>query len=626
MTASTTQRSAKILIANRGEIALRVVRAAREDGRVSVAVYSDQDLNSRYVQEADEAYSLQGASAADTYLDQEKILAIAAKSGADAIHPGYGFLAENPTFARAVRDAGLIWLGPSPDAIEALGDKITARETATKLGVPTVPGSDGALTGRDEVERFIEKHGFPVVIKASDGGGGRGITVMQQPADLNHFFAGRSDDSLGNMFIERYVARARHVETQCGRDTHGNFFVYSTRDCSIQRRHQKLIEEAPAPFLTAEVEKVLTDASRALFEGVDYIGLGTVEFLLEGDSAYFLEVNPRLQVEHTVTEEVTGTDLVQQQFLIADGAPIAAPAPVRGHAIELRITSEDPQNDFTPTTGTLTSVTWPGGPGIRVDASVEDGDEISLEYDSMIAKVVVLAPTRAHAIARAKRAIRETHLEGLATPLKLYDYLLGREEFASEESLSVYTKWLENEVLSDPEALSDALGDDSAGSAVAGPAVAASGGSGATSATAATTAAGTASAKRISFPIEIDGRRHQITIPEGVFGSAAAPTQKPKPSQPLRSQRDTARAGAVEAVDGLAITSPMQAIVVRVTIEVGQAVLEGDLVAVLESMKMEKYVHAHRSGVVENIAIATGTNVTAGQVLIQLAEHAAENQ
>lgn len=599
----------KILVANRGEIALRIIRSIQEDGRTAVAVYSDQDLDAQFVRAADESYALDGVTAAQTYLDGEKILEIARVSGAEAVHPGYGFLAESADFARAVRDAGLTWIGPTPEVIDLLGDKISARKTALKAGVSPVPGTQEPLTGRPEVEQFLAQWGFPVVLKAADGGGGRGIHVLRTSSDLDNFFTGRDLSGLSGagFFIERYIPKARHLETQSGRDSHGTFTVFSTRDCSVQRRHQKLIEEAPAPFLSEALEAELVANSRALFEAVDYVGLGTCEFLLSDDGElYFLEVNPRLQVEHTVTEEVTGVDLVQAQLDIASGDSLNLPPAPRGHSLELRVTSEDPGNDLVPTTGTLTRVAWPTGPGIRIDTGIAEGDSVSPEFDSMVAKIIVTAPTREQAIARALRVTRETVLEGVSNPLPLYAHILSQPEFqGTSGEFGVWTRWLESGVLDDfasvygasRRELRPSEPDPRAGTGLT-----------------------PSEGPRRRIVIEIDGRRRELSVPADLFSPAPAGAPR-KAAQPLRSPRDGSRrsTGGVAASDD-AVVSPSQAIVVRIPVSPGDLVSQGDVLLVLESMKMESYVHAPRDGQVVSLAVEVGANVAPGQLLAELSE------
>lgn len=606
---------AKVLVANRGEIALRIIRAVRESGRSAVAVYADQDLDSQFAEAADEAYALGGTTAAQTYLNGDRIIEIALASGADAIHPGYGFLAENPDFAAKVQGAGLTWIGPDPEVIRLLGDKIRARQTALSVSVSPVPGTQDPLQNRGEVEDFIAKWGYPVVLKAADGGGGRGIHVLNSQADLDNFFTGRDLNGANGagFFIERFVPKTRHLETQSGRDAFGTFTVYSTRDCSVQRRHQKLIEEAPAPFISDDVEEKLLASSKALFDAVGYVGLGTCEFLLTDDGeVYFLEVNPRLQVEHTVTEEVAGVDLVAAQLAIASGEPIPLGQKVRGHSIELRVTSEDPGNDLAPTTGTLTRVVWPTGPGIRIDTGIGVGDTVSPEFDSMVAKIIVTAPSREQAIQRALRVTRETVLEGVSNPLPLYAHILQSPEFAEEQdgNLGVWTRWLESGFLEEfgAEYKESLAALDPAGNGT-NPGL----------------QAGTP-APRTRVIIELDGKRAALTLPANLLSAAPAAAEGPRrTAQPLRAGREAAkRASAAAAVSDDAIASPMQAIVVRVPVEVGQEVVEGDIMLVLESMKMESYVHAPRTGVVESISVEVGTNVSPGQILATLSQETQE--
>lgn len=577
----------KILVANRGEIALRIIRTIQESGRQAVAVYADQDLNAPFVRLADEAYSLGGSTAGETYLSGDKILEVAKRAQVSAIHPGYGFLAENPLFARQVEEAGLVWIGPDAAVIEMLGDKIRARQSALEANVSPVPGTHSALEDKEEVIRFVEQWGYPVVLKAADGGGGRGIHVLRQDGDLDNFFATWVPGS-SKFFVERYVEKARHLETQSARDSHGNFALYSTRDCSVQRRHQKLIEEAPAPNLSPVIAQQLKDSSQALFEASGYVGLGTCEFLLSSDGElYFLEVNPRLQVEHTVTEEVSGVDLVDAQLRIAAGEPLPTPQPVRGHSIELRVTSEDPYHDLAPSLGTLEHVAWPTGPGIRIDTGVVAGDTISPEFDSMVAKLIVWAPSRGGAIKRALRAIAETEIAGIQTPLPLYRHILQDPQFSE----GVWTRWLESGVLETFGAK-----DGETGSTAGIPA----------------SPAETEAVSRQKILIEIDGRRVEVVIPGDLF--ATAPTRKAP--QPLRQSRESRRTPGANSDD--AITAPTQAIVVRLGAKPGDHVESGDVLVVLESMKMESYVNAPRAGRLESIAVGVGDNVSPGQVLAVL--------
>lgn len=579
-----------LLVANRGEIAARIIRTARDLGIRSIAVYSTSDVDSPAVRLADEAYALEGSSLAETYLNGDALIDIAKRAGADAIHPGYGFLSEIPAFAQAVADAGLIWIGPKAATIDALGDKIGARRTAVAAGVNPVPGTNDPVSDMALVRNFATEHGFPIVLKRSDGGGGRGIVIIRSRADIDEF-ASRHDmpgGDLGTYFIERFIESARHIETQCMADTHGNFAVVSTRDCSVQRRNQKLIEEAPAPFLPEGVEETVIEWSRALFTHTGYVGLGTCEFLLDSDgSVYFLEVNPRLQVEHTVSEEVTGLDLVEEQLRIASGEKLSQVPAVRGHSIELRITCEDPGADLAPTAGVITDLAWPSGPGVRIDTGVTAGDRISPDFDSMIAKLIVTGPTRTRAIARALRAISELTISGIATPAPLLTKILHDPDFA--EDFSVGTRWLETEVL--PGA--DFTPFEAA-------------------------QAEQAEEPTRTFTAQIDGRRHNITVPADLFSGAGAS----RPVQPRRSsgrKESSAPADGVIVRDGL-LVSPMQAIVVRLAVSEGQKVDEGDILLVLESMKMEKYVHATAAGTVAEILVEAGQNVPANTPLMKIEE------
>ncbi|AGP31784.1 acetyl/propionyl/methylcrotonyl-CoA carboxylase subunit alpha [Corynebacterium terpenotabidum] len=624
-----------ILVANRGEIAARVVRTARDLGLTSVAVYSDQDIESPAVILADEAYALEGTTLQETYLDVTKIIDIAKRSGADAVHPGYGFLSEVPEAAAAIADAGLTWLGPSAETISQLGDKISARRVAIAAGVSPVPGTVDPVSDMAEVDAFIAEHGFPIVLKRSDGGGGRGIEVMRTDEDVKNFAAGHAmaGGDLGKFFIEKFITSGRHIETQCMRDSHGNFAVVTTRDCSVQRRNQKVIEEAPAPFLPAGAEETLVKWSKALFDQTDYVGLGTCEFMLADDgSLNFLEVNPRLQVEHTVSEEVTGLDLVEAQIIIAGGGTIPEVPEVRGHSIELRITSEDPAKDLAPAAGKISGLNWPAGHGIRIETGVRLGDTVSPEFDSMIAKLIVTGPTRARAIERARRAIGELEIAGIATVTPLLDLIIAHPDFdATNEhaDLQVRTRWLETTFL--PE-LTDAewkkLGKTGDADADAG--------------SSADDGVGHAIAEALrTFTAQIDGRRHKITLPEGLASLAGLGSMMQsglgnlgdslgelgsnarRRVQPLRgSRRQKKKDAAPEAGAGLtaagALLAPMQAIVVRMGAEVGAQVNEGDVVIVLEAMKMEKYIHAPASGVLASVEVAVGQNVPAGTPLLHI--------
>ncbi|MGO1991651.1 MAG: acetyl/propionyl/methylcrotonyl-CoA carboxylase subunit alpha [Corynebacterium sp.] len=610
-----------ILVANRGEIAARVVRTARDLGLRSVAVYSDQDIDSPAVALADDAYSLEGTTLQETYLDIAKIIDVAQRAGADAVHPGYGFLSEVPDAAQAVADAGLTWLGPAADTIRQLGDKISARRTALAAGVSPVPGTTDPVQSMEEVDDFVAAHGYPIVLKRSDGGGGRGIEVIRTDEDLKTFAAGHAmaGGDLDKFFMERFIVSGRHIETQCMRDVHGNFAVVTTRDCSVQRRHQKVIEEAPAPFLPEGADETLQTWSKALFDHTDYVGLGTCEFMLtEEGELFFLEVNPRLQVEHTVSEEVTGLDLVEAQFTIADGGSIPEVPEIRGHSIELRLTSEDPAKDLTPTAGKIKELEWPAGHGVRIETGVRLGDKVSPEFDSMIAKLIVTGPDRPRAIARARRALGELSIKGIATSTPVLDLIMAHPDFDATNDhgdLRVRTRWLETTFL--PAVDMENLGSDSDGE---------------------DDESSIAAALR-TFTAQIDGRRHRITLPDGLanlgsmmqsgLGNLGEMGQeigsRVRRSQPRRGSRrrgGEAAAGAAPVGESLtaegALKSPMQAIVVRMGTEPGASVGEGDVVIVLEAMKMEKYIHAPAGGTVASIDVAVGQNVNAGDTLLHI--------
>lgn len=614
-----------ILVANRGEIAVRIIRSARELGLATVAVYSDQDMHSQACDLADEAIALGGTAPADTYLSIEAILRAAKKSGADAIHPGYGFLSENADFATAVHKAGLVWIGPSAAAIRALGDKISARTIAAKTGVPVIPGAP--LPSRPDAARerlidFARRKGYPVLVKRADAGGGRGITRFDSEDDaLRHFDALLGSGPLDGCFVEKMVTKARHVETQCARDAHGSFAVITTRDCSVQRRNQKVIEEAPAPHLAPAVERALNAHSRALFEAVDYIGVGTCEFLIDEDSTLaFLEVNPRLQVEHTVSEEITGLDLVAEQLRIAQGLPLSEPPAQRGHSFEVRITSEDPAAQLMPATGRVTAITWPAGPGVRVDSFIRPGDTIGSDYDSLIGKLIVTAPTRADALARLRRALAEFHLDGLPTCVPLIEKILTHPDFCGPDSpaarpplpgsaaaladewpkgerpFAVHTKWFEESRILDELAAS-------LPTSTASPRAARS---------------GRTPEEMESFTIELDGRRTTLRLPHGFFDFARkreTPAEHPVRTQHLR-KRSSRREDPAPSDTSPSLRAPIQATVVRVLAEVGQHLEAGDLVLVLESMKMEKPILAHRAGRITDIRVAPGDSVTSGDLLV----------
>ncbi|NEG69713.1 ATP-binding protein [Bifidobacterium choloepi] len=629
----------KLLVANRGEIALRVVRTAKEMGIPTVVVYAEQDRHAQYVAMADEAYLLSGDTYAETYLNEDKLIDILGRSGADAVHPGYGFLSEVASFARRVAAAGATWVGPSPKALTDLGDKISARKVAVYAKVPPVPGISHSLTDMRVLLDFAHTHGYPLMLKRTDGGGGRGITLVKSDDELRGFYMSHDalqGGDLDEYFVERFIDHGRHVETQCGRDSHGNFTVYSTRDCSVQRRNQKLIEEAPAPFLNDSTVQTLHEYSQRLFEAVGYVGLGTCEFMVtETGKVYFLEVNPRLQVEHTVSEEVCGLDLVREQLTIAAGGELT-PAPAsRGHSFELRITSEDPATNLVPSAGTITRIVWPSGPGVRVDSGVVEGDTISPKFDSMMGKLIVTAQDRPTAIARARRALAELRIEGVPTPCPLYetifndpDFTAGADENGIVHDYAVSTKWLERKYLN-REPKSGAAGQPASlagagAAALAGGAAAAAGTAGAAGSATGLVAAGKPSSEE--FVIEMNGRRVALTIPTDVVETltgAARARHATAVRQPLRGQGlhhvDRGRgAGADHDERSGVIASPMQALVTRITVAEGQEVSKGDLLVVLESMKMENYVYAPVNGTVRKISVSPATGVEAGQTLLTL--------
>ena len=606
----------RILIANRGEIALRIVRTARDLGATSILPYTPEDLMSPAAELADEAYALPEGS---SYTDAAAVLELARTTGADAIHPGYGFLSEDADFARSIIEAGITWVGPSPKAMDALGDKMSARATAERAKVAPVPGITDSVTDAGTVIDFAATHGYPVALKRTDGGGGRGITVLHNDDEVRSTPAFESAAlGGGTLILERFVTAARHIETQCARDSHGGFAVVSTRDCSLQRRNQKLLEEAPAPFLPEGAHDRLVEASRRLLETVDYIGVATCEFLLtpEGD-VWFLEVNPRLQVEHCVSEEVTGTDLVEVQLRIAEGGRLGELNEPRGHSLELRITCEDPSRGLAPSTGAITRLRWPAGPGIRIESGVTEGDVVTPMFDPMLAKIVVTGATREQAIARARRALRETIVEGVTVCTPLHAEVLERSDFTTPDEsgrLTVTTRWIENEVLPD---LADAGGPaDADGSQAAQEAV-------------------TNPRTRSSYIIELNGRRMQLTLPDGILAPsnpARGFSPRSNRAQPLRGRSGgatrSARGGASGETESTSsepgvIAAPMQAIVTRICVEPGQQVCQGDLLVVLESMKMENYVHALSDGTISEIPVGAGRTVSAGDVLVRM--HTPEN-
>jgi acetyl-CoA/propionyl-CoA carboxylase biotin carboxyl carrier protein len=583
------RRITKVLIANRGEIAVRVIRAARDSGIASVAVYADQDRDARHVKLADEAYALDGTTSADTYLVIDKLLSIARRSGADAVHPGYGFLAENADFARAVIDAGMIWIGPSPEAIERLGDKVSARHVAEKVGAPLAPGTLEPVKDAAEILAFVDEVGLPVAIKAAFGGGGRGLKVARTREEIPELFESATREAIaafgrGECFVEKYLDEPRHVETQCLADAHGHVVVISTRDCSLQRRHQKLVEEAPAPFLTAEQTELLYTSSKAILKEVGYLGAGTCEFLIGKDGTVsFLEVNTRLQVEHPVSEEVTGIDLVREQFRIAEGESIDYddPAPV-GHSFEFRINGEDPGRNFLPTPGPVQVLRFPGGPGVRIDSGVTTGDVISGAFDSLLAKLIVTGSSREDALERSRRALDEFEVAGLPTVLPFHRKVVRDPAFtAADGHFGVYTRWIETEFVNDLEPWGGILADASEPE------------------------------KRHSVVVEVEGKRVSVSLPTKLLPSSGSVSNAPAPKR-------RAGGGGGFAATGTAVKAPMQATIVKVAVKEGDKVVKGDLVVVLEAMKMEQPLTAHKDGTIAKIDATVGTTVSSGHQLLAI--------
>ncbi|HRA05467.1 MAG TPA: biotin carboxylase N-terminal domain-containing protein [Propionicimonas sp.] len=579
----------KVLVANRGEIAVRVIRAARDAGLGSVAVYADPDADSLFVKLADEAFALNGQTPAETYLDVPKILEVAARSGADAIHPGYGFLAENAMFAQAVIDAGLIWIGPPPAAIESLGDKVKARHIAQKVGAPLVPGTSDPVAGADEVVAFARDHGLPIAIKAAFGGGGRGLKVARTLEEVPELFESATREAVtafgrGECFVERYLDRPRHVETQCLADSHGNVVVVSTRDCSLQRRHQKLLEEAPAPFLTDDQLGRLYQSSKAILKEAGYVGAGTCEFLVGQDGTIsFLEVNTRLQVEHPVSEEVTGIDLVLEMFRIANGEELGyTDPPLRGHSLEFRINAEDAGRNFMPAPGTLTAWVPPSGPGVRVDAGYLAGMAVPGSFDSLVAKIIVTGADRAQAIARARRALAETTLEGMPSVIPFHKAVLNEPAYvAADGNFAVHTRWIETEFVNEIDPYVGDMGESEP-------------------------------AERNTYVVEVNGRRLEVRLPS----SLSAPVVKQATAKrPVKRSTGGARAKAPSSNE---LSAPMQGTIVKVSVVNGDEVAEGDLIVVLEAMKMEQPITAHRAGIVANLAASVGESVSSGQVLLEI--------
>lgn len=592
----------KVLIANRGEIAVRIARACADAQVASVAVYADPDRESLHVRLADEAYALGGARAAETYLDMGKLLEVARRAGADAVHPGYGFLAENAAFAQAVIDAGLTWIGPPPAAIEALGDKVSARHIAQRAGAPLVAGTPDPVADVSEVHAFAAEHGLPVAIKAAFGGGGRGLKVARVAEEIDELYESAVREATaafgrGECFVERYLDSPRHVETQCLADEHGGVVVVSTRDCSLQRRHQKLVEEAPAPFLTPAQEQLLRRSSEAILREAGYVGAGTCEFLVGQDGTVsFLEVNTRLQVEHPVTEEVTGIDLVREQLRIAAGEPLGYDSvPVRGHSIEFRINGEDPAAGFLPSPGRISRLTLPAGPGVRVDSGVVEGDTVSGAFDSMIAKLIVTGADRTQAVQRARRALAELEVVGIPTVVPFHRAVLEDPAFVPadpDQPFTVHTRWIETafaETLAGlRETAAPAGGEDE-------PAPDAT--------------------ERVV--VEVGGKRIEVVLPAGLGGLAGARSRAGGASRPARPRRTATRTTGVSS-NGTTLASPMQGTIVKVAVAEGAEVAEGDLVVVLEAMKMEQPLVAHRSGTVQGLTAGVGLSVSAGTTICEI--------
>ncbi|WP_174186092.1 acetyl/propionyl/methylcrotonyl-CoA carboxylase subunit alpha [Nocardia barduliensis] len=600
MPSHASARITKVLVANRGEIAVRVIRAAKDAGIGSVAVYAEPDADAPFVKLADEAFALGGQTSAESYLVFDKILDAAAKSGADAIHPGYGFLSENADFAQAVIDAGLIWIGPSPQSIRDLGDKVTARHIAERAKAPMAAGTKDPVKNADEVVKFAEKYGVPVAIKAAFGGGGRGMKVAHSIEEIPELYDSAVREATaafgrGECFVEQYLDKARHVEAQVIADKHGNVIVAGTRDCSLQRRFQKLVEEAPAPFLSDEVRAKIHASAKAICKEAGYYGAGTVEYLVQGETVSFLEVNTRLQVEHPVTEETAGIDLVRQQFRIANGEKLEItedPTP-RGHAFEFRINGEDAGRGFLPAPGPVTVYREPSGPGVRVDSGVVEGSVIGGQFDSMLAKLIVTGENRTQALERARRALAEFEVDGLATVIPFHRAIVEDPAFIGDgEKFDVYTKWIETEWVNtvEPFTGAGAPADEDEDQ------------------------------PRQKVVVEVGGRRVEVSLPgnftvgagaAGAAGNGAGVIRKkPKPRK-----RGGAGGGAAS---GDAVTAPMQGTVVKVAVEEGQSVEAGDLIVVLEAMKMENPVNAHKAGVVTGLSVEAGAAITQGTVLAEI--------
>jgi acetyl-CoA/propionyl-CoA carboxylase biotin carboxyl carrier protein len=579
----------KVLIANRGEIAIRVARACADSGIASVAVYADPDRDALHVKVADEAFALGGSSATESYLVIEKLIDAAKKSGANAVHPGYGFLSENADFAQAVISAGLIWIGPPPQAIRDLGDKVSARHIAARAGAPQVQGTPDPVKDSSEVVAFAKEHGLPIAIKAAFGGGGRGLKVARNLEEIPELFESAVREAVaafgrGECFVERYLDNPRHVETQCLADEHGNVVIVSTRDCSLQRRHQKLVEEAPAPFLSQSQIDELYSSSKAIMKEAKYVGAGTCEFLIGLDGTIsFLEVNTRLQVEHPVSEEVAGIDLVREQFRIAQGEVLGYDDPeLRGHSIEFRINGEDPGRGFLPAPGSLTLWNPPSGPGIRLDAGFEKGDVIGGNFDSLLAKLIVTGRDRQEALERSRRALAEFEIDGIATALTFHRAVVSDPAFAPADPsapFTVHTRWIETEFNNTIPAFAGAAGDLAETS------------------------------QRTPITVEVDGRRIEVILPSDMsIGSASSAK---KPARKINKKSGTAGSGD-------SVVAPMQGTIVKIAVTEGQEVAQGDLVIVLEAMKMEQPLTAHKAGIITGLTAEVGTTVPTGTELMEI--------
>jgi acetyl-CoA/propionyl-CoA carboxylase biotin carboxyl carrier protein len=583
----------KVLIANRGEIAVRVIRACKDAGYASVAVYADPDRDALHVRMADEAFALGGTTPGGSYLVIDKVIAAARQSGADAVHPGYGFLSENADFAQAVLDAGLTWIGPSPQAIRDLGDKVTARHIATRAGAPLVPGTPDPVSGADEVVAFAQEHGLPIAIKAAFGGGGRGLKIARTFEEIPELYDSAVREAVsafgrGECFVERYLDRSRHVEAQVLADQHGNVIVAGTRDCSLQRRNQKLVEEAPAPFLSDEQRATIHASAKAICREAKYSGAGTVEYLVGNDGIIsFLEVNTRLQVEHPVTEETSGIDLVREQFRIAEGETLRFtddPTP-RGHAIEFRINGEDPGRNFLPAPGTVTEYHEPAGPGVRVDSGIAGASVIGGAFDSLLAKLIVYGENRTEALERARRALDEYVIEGMATALPFHRAVVRDPAFApsdEDQPFTVFTRWIESEFVNEIPPFA-AAGDELAEAEA-----------------------------RETIVVEVGGKRLEVSLPAG-FGAGGGGGGARK-AAPKRS----AGKKSASAASGDALTAPMQGTIVKVAVSEGDVVQAGQTVVVLEAMKMEQPLTAHKAGTITSLSAEVGAVVTAGSTICEI--------